>query len=126
MAILFSGVWGIGLATNNVNLNRVPLGYDVESWILRHDGTIYHNNEVLHRLREVPKEGDVVSVTYDHVELKFYLNNVPVEYSVTGTKGVLYPVLYVDDGAILDASFSSFNFEPPGGFDRILIEKSLL
>lgn len=122
----FSGVWGVGLATHNVNLNHVPLGYDVESWVLRHDGTIYHNNELLSRLREAPKEGDIISVTYDHVELKFYVNNVAIDYSVTGTKGQLYPLLYVDDTAILDASFSSFQYPPPSGFDRILMEKSLL
>lgn len=32
----------------------------------------------------------------------------------------------VDDGAILDAAFTTFTHQPPIGFDRILIEKSLL
>jgi len=74
----------------------------------------------------MPKEGDVISVTYDHVELKFFLNDIDVNCSVTGTKGNLFPVFYVDDGAILDSFFSSFTYKPPDGFDRILIEKSLL
>ncbi|RWS15255.1 alpha-1:2-mannosyltransferase ALG9-like protein [Dinothrombium tinctorium] len=100
-----TGVWGVGLATINANLNRVPLGCDAESWVLRNDGTICHNNEILHRLKDLPMEGDIIGITYDHIELKFLINNEFVDYSLTGIRGgELYPVLYVDDGAILDSS----------------------
>jgi hypothetical protein len=30
-----NGAWGIGLATRKVDLNRLPLGADTESWVLR-------------------------------------------------------------------------------------------
>ncbi|RWS25368.1 hypothetical protein B4U80_04799 [Leptotrombidium deliense] len=122
-----TGIWGLGLATSDVNVSRVPLGNDTESWVLRNDGTICHNNEAVFRLRETPMEGDIIGVTFDHIDLKFLLNNNIVEYSVTGIRGSeLYPVLYVDEGAILDVSFASFQYSPPPGFDRILLEKSLL
>jgi len=45
---------------------------------------------------------------------------------VLGPKGTLYPVVYVDDGAILDVHFSDFFHQPPQGYDRIMIEQSLL
>lgn len=32
----------------------------------------------------------------------------------------------VDDGAILDIILDDFNFGPPPGFDRIMLEQSLL
>ena len=32
----------------------------------------------------------------------------------------------VDEGAILDAVFERFNYPPPGGFERIMIEKTVL
>ena len=33
-------------------------------------------------------------VSYDHVELNFYLNGVSTNTPVTGFKGTVYPVLY--------------------------------
>jgi hypothetical protein len=103
------------------------MGSDTESWVLRCDGSLVHNNQTLHRLREPLQEGDILGVSFDHLDLKFWVNNSPIEYSVTGIKGGdLFPVLYVDEGAILDSAFTSFQFQPPPGFDRILIEKSLL
>lgn len=58
----FSGVWGIGVATQKVNLNQVPLGRDTNSLVLRHDGSVYHNNEEKNRLpaNNLPQEGDIV------------------------------------------------------------------
>lgn len=125
--IVVQGIWGIGLATANVNLNKVPLGFDGQSWVLRNDGVIVHDNKMLYKLPELPQEGDVIGVTYDHVELNFFVNNEPTGCSVTNVKGSeIYPVFYVDDGAILDAAFTTFAYQPPEGFDRILVEKSLL
>jgi hypothetical protein len=105
----------------------VPLGTDSQSWILRHDGKLVHNNKIIYSLTEEIQESDVIGVTYDHIELKFYINNKPIDFVIIGVKGSeIYPVVYVDDGAILDAAFASFQFDPPFGFDRILVEKSLL
>ena len=40
-----SGVWGVGIATRNANLNKVPLGEDIHSWVLGSDGSVRHNGE---------------------------------------------------------------------------------
>lgn len=50
------------MATQKVNLNQVPLGQDSHSLVLRHDGSIYHNNEEKNRLpaNSLPQEGDIV------------------------------------------------------------------
>lgn len=61
------------------------------------------------------------------------------------TRGTVFPIFYVDEGlyityysqigfiyvfclvgAILDIQFSTFYFPPPEGYDRILLEKSLI
>lgn len=82
---------------------------------------------MLYKLADAPQEGDIIGVTYDHVELNFFVNNESTGCAVTNVKGGdMYPVLYVDDGAILDAEFTTFAYQPPEGFDRILVEKSLL
>lgn len=50
------------MATQKVNLNQVPLGRDTNSLVLRHDGSVYHNNEEKNRLpaNSLPQEGDIV------------------------------------------------------------------
>lgn len=50
------------MATQKVNLNQVPLGRDTNSLVLRHDGSVYHNNEEKSRLpaNSLPQEGDIV------------------------------------------------------------------
>jgi len=59
-----TGVWGIGVATRNCDVQKVPLGCDSDSWVLRHDGTLFHNDTEVSRLTPLPEEGDViVSVT---------------------------------------------------------------
>lgn len=54
------------MATQKVNLNQVPLGQDSHSLVLRHDGSIYHNNEEKNRLpaNSLPQEGDIVVYFY--------------------------------------------------------------
>ncbi|KAJ8309703.1 hypothetical protein KUTeg_011568 [Tegillarca granosa] len=101
-----TGVWGVGLATNRCNVNTVPLGNNTESWVLRHDGTLYHNNEQKGKISEIIQEGDIIGFAYNHIELNFFLN--------------------VDEGAVIDVQFEGFYHTPPDGFDSILIEKSLL
>lgn len=58
----FLGIWGIGVATQKVNLNQIPLGRDAHSLVMRNDGALYHNNEEKNRLpaNSLPQEGDVV------------------------------------------------------------------
>ena len=110
-----------------MNLNNVPLGIDSQSWVLKNDGKIFNDNRELFKLENEPQEGDVIGVAFDHIDLMFYVNNKPIEHSILNIKGnEIFPVVYVDEGAILDVSFTTFQFEPPQGFDRILIEKSLL
>uniref|UniRef100_A0A672K9L1 SPRY domain-containing protein 7 n=2 Tax=Sinocyclocheilus grahami TaxID=75366 RepID=A0A672K9L1_SINGR len=92
----YSCVWGIGVATQKVNLNPVPLGRDSHSLVLRHDGSIYHNNEEKNRLpaNSLPQEGDIVGVTYDHVELNLYLNGKNMHCPASGIRGTVFPIVY--------------------------------
>ncbi|CAH3119182.1 hypothetical protein pdam_00000966 [Pocillopora damicornis] len=126
MKIQSGGAWGVGLATKRCDLNKIPLGNNSESWVLRSDGTVAHNGTVRHRLREIPEEGDMIACTYDHVELNFYHNGKHLHCPITGMKGTVYPVFYVDDGSILDVSFSEFVYHAPEGFQKIMFEKNLL
>ncbi|KAJ8310538.1 hypothetical protein KUTeg_012403 [Tegillarca granosa] len=61
-----TGVWGVGLATNRCNVNTVPLGNNTESWVLRHDGTLYHNNEQKGKISEIIQEGDIIFEGFYH------------------------------------------------------------
>jgi hypothetical protein len=60
------------------------------------------------------------------VALRFYLNGQRVETEVTGIRGRVFPVFYVDDGAILDVAFRDFASPPPHGFDFIMVEHSII
>ncbi|ESO88552.1 hypothetical protein LOTGIDRAFT_125726 [Lottia gigantea] len=121
-----TGIWGVGLATQNTDVNKVPIGEDAESWVLRHTGELVHNKQVLNKLSPVPQEGDIVGLSFDHIDLKFYINGEVTEKSVTGIKGTAFPIFYVDDGAVLDVQFEKFYHTPPDGYDSIMIEQSLL
>ncbi|XP_041115933.1 SPRY domain-containing protein 7-like [Polyodon spathula] len=125
--LLFSGVWGIGVATQKVNLNQIPFGRDVHSLVLRQDGSVYHNNEEKNRLpaNSIPQEGDIVGITYDHVELNMFLNGKNMHCPASGIRGTVFPVVYVDDSAILDCQFSEFYYTPPQGFEKILFEQQI-
>ncbi|KAK1342145.1 hypothetical protein QTO34_016902 [Cnephaeus nilssonii] len=92
-----TGIWGIGVATQKVNLNQIPLGRDVHS----------------------------LGITYDHVELNVYLNGKNMHCPASGIRGTVYPVVYVDDSAILDCQFSEFYHTPPPGFEKILFEQQI-
>ncbi|XP_037399426.1 SPRY domain-containing protein 7a isoform X2 [Pygocentrus nattereri] len=122
-----TGVWGVGVATQKANLNQVPLGRDAHSLVLRQDGTVYHNNEEKNRLpaNSLPQEGDIVGVTYDHVELNLYLNGKNMNCPASGIRGTVFPVVYVDDSAILDCQFNDFYHAPPQGYQKILFEQQI-
>ncbi|GAB0094817.1 SPRY domain-containing protein 7 [Sergentomyia squamirostris] len=137
-----SGQWSIGLATRNADLNKTKGGTDVETWCLSSDNVLRHNDEEIHRLQEAlaehgeekpesfggsfPTEGDTIGVAFDHVELNFYLNGRNLEVPVLNVRGTVYPALFVDDGAVLDILLDNFSHSPPAGFDKIMLEQSLL
>ncbi|CAF1070297.1 unnamed protein product [Didymodactylos carnosus] len=122
------GVWGVGLGTRRVNLSKVPLGYDSDSWILQHSGEIKHDSKLLGQIKTPIEEGDVIGFAYDHELFRIFINGQEQEPAVRiSTRTTVFPVFYVDDGAILDIQFGTFYYPPPeGGYDRILLEKSLL
>ncbi|XP_053695870.1 SPRY domain-containing protein 7 [Sabethes cyaneus] len=149
------GQWSVGLATLQADLNQSKGGFDKESWCLTSDNVVYHNAKPLHRLQSktteerpadsaglpkletginsvfandtgLPQEGDTIGVAYDHVELNFYLNGANLNVPVLSVRGTVFPCIFVDDGAILDIVLNNFQFSPPPGFERILIEQSLL
>lgn len=125
---------------------------DKESWCLCSDNGVYHEGREIHRLVEkptnriepenvievpetntippnltgIPQEGDTIGISFDHIELNFYLNGKNLEVPVHHVKGAIYPALFVDEGAILDIVLDNFNYHPPPGFDRIMLEQSLL
>lgn len=121
-----SGVWGIGLGTGKADLNTIPMGLDTDSWVLCSDGSLRHNKEEMHRITQLPQEGDTLGVSYNHIELNFYLNGQKLDCPFTNVKGQLYPAVYVDEGAVLDVVFEEFAHGPPSGYDKIMLEQSLL
>lgn len=87
----------------------------------------------------LPQEGDIIGVTYDHVELNFYLNgknlNVATLIKLSNNSqphnseynsNEIYPCIFVDDGGILDIIVDNFNFPIPSGYDKIMVEQTLL
>lgn len=84
----------------------------------------------------LPQEGDILGITYDHVELNFFLNgknlNIPTlmklnSHAANGEyNNEIYPCLFVDDGAILDLIVDNFNYQIPSGYDKIMVEQTLL
>ncbi|CAF1122377.1 unnamed protein product [Rotaria sp. Silwood1] len=121
------GTWGIGLGTRRTNLSKVPLGYDSEAWIMDQYGQVKYDNKVLSQFRTNIEEGDVIGFAYDHETFRIFVNGTEQEPSCrVTTRGTVFPIFYVDEGAILDIQFSTFYFPPPEGYDRILLEKSLI
>ncbi|KAK9504612.1 hypothetical protein O3M35_010909 [Rhynocoris fuscipes] len=121
-----SGIWGVGVATKNADLSLAPGGNDSESWVYCSDGSIKHNSTPVHQNLIAAQEGDTIGVTYDHIELNFYINGKCLEKPVSGIRGTVYPALYVDDGAVLDFIPQDFIAPQPSGFEAIMLEKSLL
>ncbi|KAK9686760.1 SPRY domain [Popillia japonica] len=127
------GSWSVGLATRQTDLSLTQGGMDEFSWALCSDNAIRHNRHVLYSIdnkngtvSNIPHESDVIGISYDHIQLKFYINGDEIDFPVTNVRGTVYPVLYVDDGAILDIILDNFNYCPPGGFEKIMLEQSLL
>uniref|UniRef100_A0A915PZT8 SPRY domain-containing protein 7 n=1 Tax=Setaria digitata TaxID=48799 RepID=A0A915PZT8_9BILA len=124
VSIQQTGVWGIGVATRSAVLNSVPV--TANCWVLRQDSQIVANGEVLGKIDEPIDEGDCIGVAFDHVELKFYKNGVLLPISVSSVKGQIYPIVYVGDNAILDVMFRLFSYNPPDGYEEIMLEQTIL
>jgi len=122
-----AGIWGVGVASREVCLDKAPLGTDNNSWLLRHDGSCWHGNEPISTLSIIPTEGDIIGVTFDHVQLQFYINGKLADGCVASNLHTqVYPVFYVDDGAIIDVNFEKFYYEPPQGYSHIMKEQDML
>lgn len=81
---------------------------DEFSWALCSDSVFRHNKQELYKLGStnilvsnggsnahlVPQEGDVIGVSYDHIQLKFYLNGRELDFAITNVKGTVHPALY--------------------------------
>ena len=59
----------------------------------------------------------------DQLYYKTFINQLK---GITGIKGKVYPVVYVDESAILDVEFINFERRPPSGFGQIMFEQSIL
>ncbi|CAG9854940.1 unnamed protein product [Phyllotreta striolata] len=129
-----SGSWSVGLATRQTDLSLTQGGQDEYSWALSNDQLIRHNKQELHKIslntseEDITQiqEGDIIGVAFDHIQLKFFVNGKEIDHTVTNIKGPVYPALYVDDGAILDIILDNFNHLQPSGFEKIMLEQSLL
>ncbi len=53
-------MWGIGLGTEKADLNAIPMGGNSDSWVLCSDGSLRHNKEEMHRITQLPQEGDTI------------------------------------------------------------------
>lgn len=68
------GEWGIGLSFGTVDVNRIPFGLDNRSTVIRDDGKIYFNGQVIGEASEKPTEGDViVSFDLSGFQILFYV-----------------------------------------------------
>uniref|UniRef100_A0AC35TQJ5 G protein-coupled receptor n=1 Tax=Rhabditophanes sp. KR3021 TaxID=114890 RepID=A0AC35TQJ5_9BILA len=90
------GTIGIGLANRSANLSSIPVNQN--SWYLREDFSLWSNGEQVSR----------------------------VEGSISAVRGQVFPMLFVDDGAILDVKFKAFTVNPPPGYEEIMLEQTLL
>jgi len=119
------GLWSVGLATPAADLNK-DLGLDQTSWALTSTGQVRTRGSQEYSVARDLEEGDVIGFSYDHVELNIFCNGKNIDTPVLGIKGTVFPVFFVDEGAILDCIFENFLHQPPNGFERIMIEKALL
>ncbi|KAJ1370199.1 hypothetical protein KIN20_031880 [Parelaphostrongylus tenuis] len=119
-----SGVWGVGLGNLHSILDEVPVNTDF--WGVRENGDVVANGVVNGKLSKTISDGDSIGVCYDHLELSFLVNGERAEPSITGVKGPAYPIVFVDDSAILDVKFRKFTEDPPSGYGEILAEQTLL
>ncbi|KAF7247138.1 hypothetical protein EG68_10098, partial [Paragonimus skrjabini miyazakii] len=135
-----AGRWAIGLGLIKAPLESLDqLSESSLSWVLRENGGVWHAGAMIAKLKQPVEEGDVIGLSYDHVELQFSVNgalvplfagqSLTLNNGITGLKGTLYPVVGVADNSVLDLGFNSRNFyhSPPIlDFEQILFENKLL
>lgn len=139
------------LNAENYVMNDGQVTYDLNEMYSEANGTANDDTEQLLPVKSanivgsllpttnrsvLPQEGDILGITYDHVELNYYLNgknlNIPTILKLNSQtpKGEynneIYPCLFVDDGAILDLIVDNFNYSIPSGYDKIMVEQTLL
>jgi len=119
------GMWSAGVCTPAADLNT-DLGKDQSSWAVTNSGLVRTRDSQEYQINLKLEEGDVIGFSYDHVELNIFCNGKNLDTPVLGIKGTVFPVFFVDEGAILDCIFEDFLHQPPSGFERIMIEKALL
>ncbi|CAG9771155.1 unnamed protein product [Ceutorhynchus assimilis] len=97
------GSWSVGLATRQTDLSLTVGGMDDYSWTLCSDHIFRHNKQELHKLSisgnpdeglQSIQEGDIIGVAFDHIQLRFYVNGVEIDYCISNIKGTTYPALY--------------------------------
>ncbi|KAI6173041.1 SPRY domain-containing protein 7 [Aphelenchoides besseyi] len=118
------GIWGIGVAHRSADLERVPVLTD--SWFLQNNGEVWENGQLLGKVDAPPTEGDSVTVTFDHVDLKFYRNGQCLPITVNSVRGQVYPLVFTGSESILDVHFRNTTVVPPHGYEEIMIEQTLL
>lgn len=111
------GVWGMGVATRNTLLENGPFGNDTESWIMRQTGEFFHNKMKIGKIESKFQEGDIFvrvnvlircitnynklfsvqGISYDHIELSFYINGIKSNISFSNVRGTVFPALFGED-----------------------------
>ncbi|XP_054742904.1 SPRY domain-containing protein 7 [Anastrepha obliqua] len=116
---------GTAAAAGLIGIEDVPednlLGTDVN--VSSENGD---SNLIAQPHHDFPDEGDIVGIAFDHIELNFYFNGKNLEVPFRNVKGTVYPVVFVGNGAIVDIILDNFHYGPPPGFDKIMLEQSLL
>uniref|UniRef100_A0A914P361 SPRY domain-containing protein n=1 Tax=Panagrolaimus davidi TaxID=227884 RepID=A0A914P361_9BILA len=119
-----SGIWGIGVATRSADLTKSPV---VENaYMLHHDGRVLSNGEEVGTITTPLNEGDSIGIAFDHIDLKFYKGEEELPITIPNIRGQVYPCAFVDDNAILDFKFRTFDLHPPLGYEEIMLEQTLL
>ncbi|CAJ0583558.1 unnamed protein product, partial [Mesorhabditis spiculigera] len=119
-----TGTWCIGVATSECALNQVPPG--TAFWGINEKGEVVSNGQVVTKIDKPIEEGDSIGLTYDHIELRFYLNGSALGDGISGIRGKIFPAIFVDDSAILDVKFTEFTQPAPNDFSEILLEQTIL
>ena len=67
-------------------MNTMPLGDSTDSWVLRHDSTLYHRGEKKGKIPETPQEGDVI-VSNDYLFSRLF-SRANMSYCSSGCGGI--------------------------------------
>lgn len=70
------GIWGVGLALNDVDLCKAPGGHDLYSWVLCNDGAQRHNQQVLKAIDNNIEEGDIIVSNHNIIKCNLYIINL--------------------------------------------------